>query len=618
MCGILGLIKNNGNINSDNFKKLNDLQSHRGPDASGQWISNNGNIALGHRRLSIIDLNQGAQPMLSHDKSLIITFNGEIYNYIDLKKELSDIGHKFRTNSDTEVILMAYREWGEACVNKFRGMFAFGIVDLNKKEIFLARDPFGIKPLVYYQDKNLFCFASEINTVAQIENLDLKIDYNSIDYYLYLQYIPDPLTIYDKVKKLEPAHLMKVDFSGKIISKKRYWKPQFNPKYSKSESVWFNEFEEIMRDSIKAHTVSDVSLGSFLSGGVDSTLVTKYLSEIKKDLNTFSIGFEEKEYNELDYSYVAAKKIGSSHFTKVVTPDFFSILGKIVKHYGEPFGDSSAIPTYYVSKLAKKSVKVVLSGDGGDELFGGYNSYLAWQEKINKKNSRPFLKNVLRSVLSIFRPKQFLPEKPNLECWLGISQYFNYYQRKHLWKDEFQDSINKNYKYFTEYNKDFKNNSLVNKAQLYDLTNYLPFDILRKVDIASMMNGLEVRVPFLDKKVAEFALSMPEEINVSNSKWEGKRLLKKALENDFSDSYIYRQKQGFAVPLDKWFQSKGDLYSEPYRRLINSESKIFTEIFNLDAVYNFISSGDYSKTYFLLFLEEWFRQYENRKDLIKI
>jgi asparagine synthase (glutamine-hydrolysing) len=618
MCGILGIIKNNQIIEKDAFAQLNDVQVHRGPDAGGVWFSQDLSVALGHRRLSIIDLDLGSQPMLSGDGGLIITFNGEIYNYQELKSELIRRDHNFKTNSDTEVILNSYKEWGGECVKKFRGMFAFAIVDQNKKELFLARDQFGIKPLVYYHSEDIFCFASEIRTLAKIKNLDLALNYSSIDYYLWLQYIPDPITIYKNIWKLEAAHSMRIDLYGKIIEKKRYWFPEFNPRYDKTEEEWIEGFEEVICDSVKMHTVSDVPVGAFLSGGIDSTIISQNLSIVSSNFKTFSIGFEEEEYNELMYSQEVSKKIGSGHYQKVIIPDFFPVMGKLVEYYGEPFGDSSAIAAYFVSKLASEKVKVVLSGDGGDELFGGYNSYVAWQDRMDKKSKRSMLLNIARSLMGKIRPYKYVPEKPTLECWMNLVEYFNYYNRRYLWKKEYHQQLNKKYVFFDNYKDSFTKNSLVHKAQLFDLTNYLPFDILKKVDIASMINSLEVRVPFLDKKVAEYALTMPEEVNKKGEKWEGKKILKKILDKNFSSSFIYRKKQGFAIPLDTWFGSQGKLYSEPYMRLMNSGSEIFKQIFNLDAVYNFINLGDHSRTYFLLFLEEWLRQYENRKDLIRI
>ena len=621
MCGIFGVIKKEGKIDIANFKILNSKQIHRGPDEQGIWVNADGRVALGHNRLSIIDLKQGQQPLLDEKRRAVIIYNGEIYNYQDIKRELVKKKHFFTTASDTEVVLRAYLEWGEKCVDYFRGMFAFAIVDGLKKEIFLARDHFGIKPLVYYHDENIFAFASEINILSKIGNLDLSLDLNAIDQYLWLQYIPAPQTAYQKIKKLEPAHLMKIDFNGKIIVKKeRYWLPKFAPRFNKNFDSWLDDFEEKIYESVNIHTVADVPYGAFLSGGIDSSLVVGNLKAIAdKKIKTFSIGFKEEGYNESVYSDLAAKTYGTEHFNELVTPDFFSVFNELVKHYGEPFGDSSAIPTYYVSKLASQHVKVVLSGDGGDELFGGYNSYIAWRGLGSKKASRPALLNFVRFWLTVFSPRKYVPEKPSLEAWLNIIRYFGYHERKNLWKSEYRRFLNSELSSFAPNKKLFKKLSLVNKAQFFDLLYYLPNDILNKVDVASMANSLEVRVPFIDKKIAEFALTIPEDINVKeDSKWIGKSILKKSLEAHFAQSFIYRTKQGFAIPIDYWFGENGSLYSEPYMRLMNTDSKLFKEYFNLAAVYEFISGGNSSQIYLLLFLEEWLKQYENNKDRIKL
>lgn len=618
MCGILGVVKKNNEIDSFAFKLLNRSLRHRGPDAEGFWFGNKNRIALGHNRLSIIDLKKGQQPMISLNKDLIITFNGEIYNYKILKEELIKKKYKFLSDSDTEVVLNSYREWGVDCVKKFRGMFAFGLVDKRKKEIFLARDYFGIKPLVYYHDQDIFCFCSELGLISKIANIDLEIDYSAIDLYLRFQYIPAPKTIYKKVKKLEPAHFLRLDFFGNILQKEKYWQPEFKTNKSKTEDEWLAEFEEVIKESVKMHMISDVPVGAFLSGGIDSTLITKYMSQFNKNVNTFGIAFKEKDYNESTYSERVATKYSTKHNSKIINSDFFSILKKLVSYYGEPFGDSSAIPTFYVSKLAREKVKVVLSGDGGDELFGGYNSYIAWIEKATKKEKSSIIYNFARLFLSLVKPNRYSTLEPTFKNWLNLVEYFSFYERKSLYKQDFQVFLSNKYSFFDNYKKTFKKNTIVQKAQLFDILNYLPFDILTKVDIASMANGLEVRVPFLDKKVAEFALKVPEKINSRNYNWEGKVLLKKILEKDFPPSFVYRKKQGFAIPIVKWFGENGALYAEPYKKLIDSDSKIFKNIFNIDAVYASISCGEYSKIYFLLFLEEWLLQNENRKNLIKL
>lgn len=621
MCGILGVLKKGEKINLDNFKALNKLQNHRGPDDEGFWFSENCQIALGHRRLSIIDLKHGQQPMVNTEKKVAIVYNGEIYNYKEIKEELGRKGYGFNTLSDTEVVLNSYLEWGENCVNYFRGMFAFAVVDEFKNEIFLARDNAGIKPLVYYIDEKIFCFASEIKTLSNISNLDLELDFNSVDLYLQFQYIPAPKSIFKKIKKLESGHFMIVGMDGQIRKHERYWRPKFNPDKFKNINDWTEEFEKTMSESVKLHTVSDVTYGAFLSGGLDSTLIVKYLSKLNQSkIKTFSIGFNEPEYNELKYSKVASEKFSTDHYYEIITADdYLSIFEKLVSGYGEPFGDSSAIPTYYVSRLASQHVKVVLSGDGGDEFFGGYNSYQVWRELIRKKKSRPMYLNFIRFWLSLIRPERFVPEKPNLNAWINIVSYYNNSRRRFLWQDEYKQYFNRECTLFNGFVEDFNKNTLVNKAQLFDIVNYLPSDILTKVDIASMMNSIEVRVPFIDNKVIEMALSVPEDINFKNAKdWDGKILLKNNLGKEFSHDFVYRKKQGFGVPLDRWYGENGPLYNEPYMKLMNSRSEIFRKIFNIEKIYEYVTCGEHHKTYLFLFLEEWLYQFENDKNKIKI
>ena len=614
MCGILGIIKIKGQIKLDNFKKINKIQNHRGPDNEGYWLDEQKRIALGNNRLSIIDLEHGRQPIVNSKQKTVIVYNGEIYNYLELRRILKEKGYNFHTMSDTEVVLMAYSEWGQNCVNHFRGMFAFAIVDSNKREIFLARDYIGIKPLVYYSDENIFGFASEIRTLANINNFDLELDFTSIDLYLWLQYIPAPRTVFTKIKKLEPGHVMVVGFDGEIKRKTRYWRPEFKPSNFKNFSDWAETFDHTLSRSVKAHTVADVTYGAYLSGGLDSSLIVKYLAmHDNTRIKTFTIGFNEPDYNELEYSKIAAEKFNTDHHYEIITAnDYKSIFQELVRGFGEPFGDSSAVPTFFVSKLAGKHVKVVLSGDGGDELFGGYNSYYVWKYLMRKKIDRPWHLNFIRFWLSVLMSSRFVPERHNLAAWLNINSYYRFIQRERLWKNEYKEFLNRKYGYFDEYKNDFRKNSLVHKAQLFDLTNYLPYDILTKIDITSMMNSLESRVPFIDKEVIEMALSIPEKININEKgAWEGKSLLKENLKNDFPPSFIFRKKQGFGVPLLQWFGEDGAMYGEPFTKLVNSRSEKFQEIFNLDAVYNLLCQGEHNNTYLLLFLEEWLYQFEN-------
>ena len=319
-----------------------------------------------HARLSIIDLETGKQPICNEDGTVWITYNGEIYNYRELRLQLEGKGHQFHTKSDTEVIVHSYEEWGDQCVERFRGMFAFGIADLKQQRVFLARDQLGIKPLYYLRTASCFAFASEIQALRCIPHLDLSIDIQGLDQYLWLQYIPAPKTIFKEISKLPPAHYLTVTFDGDCSRAEEYWRIRFSPVRRRSEGEWLEMIEEVVRDSVKTHLVSDVPFGAFLSGGVDSSAVVAYMSRtMTEPVKTFSIGFEEDEFSEIDYAEVVAKKWGTEHHVEIVKPDALEVLPRLVKHYGEPFGDSSALPTYYVCQMARKHVPMVLSpGDG--------------------------------------------------------------------------------------------------------------------------------------------------------------------------------------------------------------------------------------------------------------
>lgn len=616
MCGILGAVKNQDSIDRENFNKLNRLQSHRGPDGEGLWFGCDDHVALGHRRLSIIDLKQGGQPMSDPDSGLVLVYNGEIYNYRELGSELKAKGHSFRTNSDTEVLLRSYLEWGSGCLLHLRGMFAFAVVDPLRQELFLARDPIGIKPLVYASGKGIFCFASEIRTLANIGNLDLQPDLHAIDLYLALQYIPAPTSVFHDVKKLPPGHFMRVGFDGSVKEIKRYWQARFRPRSSKTAQEWQEELDAKLSESVRYHTVSDVDYGAFLSGGIDSTLVVKNLSRFRDHgLKTFSIGVDSAELDETGYACLAAQKYGTDHFQQSIGPwDYMDNLDAIARVYGEPFGDSSAIPAFFVSKLASRQVKVVLSGDGADELFGGYNLYNLWCDLRHKKESRPLYLNIARGILSRLLPQVYVPERHDLPAWMNLLTYYTYRQRKALWREGNMPIDVAASREFDCLRAEFKRSALTQKAQLYDLSFYLPNDMLVKIDIASMRHGLESRVPFIDREVVDLALEIPEELNIPSQEGQnGKLLLKKMLLPDFGPQFVNRQKQGFGVPLADWFSAGGDLYNEPYMRLLNPRSRLFYKLFSQNGIFDMLSRGEHYKTHLLLILEAWLHYYEQEK-----
>jgi asparagine synthase (glutamine-hydrolysing) len=609
MCGIAGYINLKSKAEEDIIKGMTDIIAHRGPDGFGHKLFNN--AAIGHTRLSIIDLAAGAQPMSNSNQTLWITFNGEIYNYLELKSDLENLGVQFKTNSDTEVIIYAYEKWGVNCLNKLRGMFSLAILDTTKKEIFLARDHFGIKPLYIYKDKNTIAFGSELQQFKYLPEFDNTINTVALDNFLWLQYIPAPLTIFNSVEKLKPAHYVIVSLSGKISDQIQYWDISYSKKQIKTKQEWLEATDDVLKKSVKAHLVSDVPFGAFLSGGIDSTLVVKYMSEIlPSKVKTFSIGFEEEAYNELKYSEEAAKAFNTDHYTQIVKPNALELLPKLVKHYGEPYGDSSALPTYYVCELAKKHVTMVLSGDGGDECFAGYNSYLDWQKYMPlnyrvgfKKKVYPFLEKVL--------PARY-PKKNTLDYWLEHIQYLDNNWRSKLWKEEFKSSQKKHPKGFEEFFEHTAKYSLANQVQYMDAKTYMPYDILTKVDVASMCHSLEVRTPLIDKELWEFAATIPEEFNIikgSDNKWEGKLLLKQLLEKNFSKEFIYRKKQGFAIPLQKWFSDEGQLRDTLNDSVLSSNSHLST-YFDNNSLAELLTSSNIGGMWLMLFLEEWLNQFK--------
>ena len=609
MCGIIGILNlDKRPVSSRLLDQMTSALSHRGPDETGAW--KNGFIGLGHKRLSIIDLQTGKQPMSDKTGNVWITYNGELYNFLELKQLLILKGYSFRTTSDTEVILYSYIEWGDNCVEKFRGMFAFGILDMTKKRLFLARDHLGIKPLVYLSTPGCFAFSSEIQALRCLDNIPLELDLRAIDQYLFLQYIPAPLTIYKQVKKLPPAHRLSISFDGEISGPERYWDLEFKPDHSLDESEWLEALDKVLYDSVKAHLVSDVPFGAFLSGGIDSTAIVTYMAQIlKQPVKTFSIGFEEEAFNELQYAEVVAKQCMTDHHVEIVKPDALSILPKLVKHYGEPFGDSSALPTYYVSEMARKHVPMVLSGDGGDEAFAGYNTYRGWIQWL-KFHKTPFWKKVLYPAVSSIFPKRYPKRTSETKNWFKQINYFPDDLRRELWRREYRDIPGLPIEAFEKESDNTADYGAINKVQYMDIKTYLPYDILTKVDIASMLNSLEVRTPLVDVRVFEFAATIPEHLNMNknaNNEFEGKLLLKKLLKKYYPETFIHRTKMGFSVPIQKWFEAPDNLQNDILDRILQKNSLI-NEFFCPEQIGKLIETQSYSLLWLILFLEEWLYQ----------
>ena len=560
MCGIFGIITEKFVVPVEVIKNGVSYISHRGPDDQG--IFQQGPVAFGHCRLSVIDLATGHQPMQNAEKSLCITYNGEIYNHRELRKELAAKGHVFHTQSDTETLLAAYSEWGAACVERLRGMYAFALADFSRRQIFLARDIFGIKPLVYRQGAGVFAFASEIPALLRIPFFPQSpIDKEAVALFFRYQYIPSPHSVYSDIRKLQPAHAMLVGFDGQIQRIWRHHSFSFSPDKKLSETEALEQTDAVIQEAVLAHTLSDVPIGVFLSGGIDSTLIAFNLARtVGKEIPAFTIIFNEEEFSELTYAEIAAKRLGLTLHVATVDAECMEKLPGILAHYGEPYGDSSVLPTWHVTQFARKFVPVVLSGDGGDELFGGYHSHAAWMRHSTWRN----IKN-LGGAAARLRPqtcyrhlRELLAGKPNSkEAWQSFVQYYTPEGIRILLKPEYRMYADSLPQAYHELDDASAVRSRLDKAQLYDMISYMPECILPKVDVTSMCHGLEVRPALLDKKVLSFACSLPERYRF-NSNQGGKAVLKRLLLHEgFSENFVYRYKQGFSSPIKHWLLPGG-------------------------------------------------------------
>ena len=613
MCGISGYINKTNSFDINNLKKINNQLNHRGPDEDG--IYSHLNVGIGHKRLSIIDLSSGQQPMKNDDESLVITYNGELYNYLEIKQDLIKQGFHFHTSSDTEVILKAYQYYGNACVQHFRGMFAFAIININKKEVFIARDHLGIKPVVFYEDEHSFAFASEINALKATPNFINDIDLYAIDQYLTYQYIPAPRTAFRKIKKLLPGHYMVVDFNGNIKVNKPYWDIEFKAE-KKSKKYWLNELESAIKKSVKMHTVSDVSFGAFLSGGIDSTLIVKYMTEILGEgVKTYTIGFKDSQVNESHWAEKVAKKYKTDHTSMTLDGNALEILPQLVKHYGEPFGDFSSVPTFYVSQLAAKDVKMVLSGDGADEAFAGYSHYPRWKRFINTKYNQPYFKN--KTIEKLYPVANKINKTKYPKITSPIDQLSNYLRfrtrmkrdlREKLWKPKYRFLLGLPNEVLYNYESKFQDLNPFSRSQYFDTKVFMPSDILTKVDVASMLSSLEVRTPLTDKCIFELAAKIPHQyfFREENETIHGKDIFKQLLAKDFDVDFLYRKKQGFEIPLGKWL-FEGDNLSHIKKRFNDPSSKIY-ELFDSAFMNTLLNQQKSFEVWLLLVLDEWLKQ----------
>ena len=602
-----------------NNKKMNSYITYRGPDDEGCYT--NEHAAIGMRRLSIIDLSTGNQPIFNENRKLTIVFNGEIYNFQALREELVNKGHKFGTKSDTETILHAYEEYGTDCVKNLEGMFAFAIYDIDKKQIFIARDRSGEKPLYYYKDENKFVFASELKSIIKTFGIRKTINKLALNQYLSLTYIPAPLTIFENIYKLEAGCFLL--YCEKDIHVERYWdllqkKSEFITDYSQCKKL----LRDYLFDSVEKKMISDVPLGAFLSGGIDSSIIVGIMSKLSsRPVETFTIGFKLKDFDESDRAEIVAKRNKTNHHLHYLDyEDAINYLDEIVSTFDEPFADSSAIPTYFVSKYASNFVKVVLTGDAGDELFGGYSKYLInYYSDLYNNLPAPIRKHVVEKIVYSLPDKSSMTRK--IRKVITNSSLDVFEKRKNLMLLGFDDIRRNNLLdrgYLIEDSNDFIGRTYNRIGQVDELlkTLYTDFkvvlegDMLVKVDRMSMLNSLETRVPILDSKVIELAFNMPSEFKIKGR--QQKYILKDTFLDLIPPEILTKSKRGFAVPIGEWF--KGPLKA----RLEEVLSENFVKqqgIFNYDTIRQLIEehmsekNNNASQLWTLFVFQNWYLKY---------
>ncbi len=623
MCGIAGIFDSRGtrNIDSALLRRMTDALRHRGPDGDGHFFAPG--IGLGHRRLSIIDLEGGAQPMFNPERSVVTVYNGEIYNYPELKRALERRGHHFTTQCDTEVILHGWREWGEACVEHFRGMFAFALWDSEQQKLFLARDRLGKKPLYYslLPDGRLI-FGSELKALMQDPALPRKIDTQAVEDYFAYGYIPDPRSIYQGVKKLLPAHTLTFQ-RGREPAERCYWSLDLHTPRLETEGEAREALLDHLKDATRLRLLSDVPLGAFLSGGVDSSgIVALMAGMMDEPVNTFSIAFGDKAFDESQYATEIARRYQTNHLQRDVDPDDFSLVDRLSGFYDEPFGDSSALPTYRVCAVARERVTVCLSGDGGDELFAGYRRYL-WHQREARVRAlfpRP-LRRALFGLAGRLYPKLDWAPRPlrarTTFQELAMDEDLAFFHSVSVTPDALRSALfDRNFRtdlqgyraseVVCQYMRAADTDDTLMRAQYTDMKTWLPGDILTKVDRASMATSLEVRAPLLDHRLVEWAAALSPSLKLSGT--TGKYLLKKALEPYVPDAVLYRPKQGFSVPLARWF--RGPLRGK-VRASVTGRALAETGIFNPQRLRTLVDeheSGrrDHSAVLWLLLMFEAF------------
>ena len=624
MCGICGFI---GEKSKQDLERMTEVMLHRGPDSGGLFFE--GGVGLGIRRLRIIDLDTGDQPIYNENKNLCIVHNGEVYNFKELREDLIKKGHNFYTKSDTEVILHLYEEYGDDCVEYLRGMFVFAIWDKKERRLFVARDRLGIKPLYYYLKNNTLIFASELKALLQNKDSSFVIDYEALDNYLSFLYIPAPLTIFKDVFKLLPAHTL--SFKNGKLETKQYWQLKFGQAKEKSEDYYVERIRGLLDEIVKSHMISDVPLGALLSGGLDSSTVVGLMSKlVKYPIETFSIGFEERfsSYNELEYSRLIAKKFNTKHHEIILKPDIAKIIPKMIWHLDEPFADSSAILSYLITHEARQFVTVGLSGIGGDEVFGGYPRYLGAIASEHYERWPYFLRSGLKNIGG------FIPQSrssPDMGGWIkrflktGISSrdarymqwisYFDSKMKESLYSGGLKEHFMRKTKDYIHFDY-FNDSSIIgylDKISNLDIHTYLPDDLLIMADKMSMANSLELRVPLCDHILVEFCAGISFSTKLKGFKL--KSLFRKLIGDLLPKEVINKRKQGFMVPLADWL--KTDL-KELVSDVLNEASIKKRGYFNFSYVNELLNRHFQGKSVYthqiwsLFIFELWARSYLDR------
>jgi len=635
MCGICGKIyfDRSQAVDGRLLESMAAVLKHRGPDDSGTYVA--GHVGLGHQRLSIIDLSAaGHQPMSNEDASIWIVYNGEIYNFEELRRELEVKGHAFKSHTDTEVIIHLYEEHGPACVHKLRGMFAFAIWDAPQQQLFLARDRAGKKPLAYAVADGALLFASEIKALLQDPAVGREVSPEALSHYLTYQYVPGPLTIFRGIHKLPPAHTLVL--RGARLDIQPYWKLSYAAKREGTSDEQAEQLRALFTEAVRLRLRSDVPLGAFLSGGIDSSAVVAMMSRLAcQPVKTFSIGFEDADYDELKYARMIAERFQTEHTEFVVKPEALRILPKIIWHYDEPFADPSAIPTFYVVQMTRQHVTVALNGDGGDESFAGYERYRADQLAARYLQlPRCVREGIVRRVVNrlpyqdarwslVRRLKRFVSgasEDP-AQRYLTWLCYFTTDMKQQLWSTAFShkaaaaDSV----AVMAEAFRQADTASTLEQALFADVMLYLPYDLLAKVDIASMAYGLEARSPFLDHEVMEFAAALPPGLKLRGR--QTKYILKRAFADLLPRAVCERRKMGFGVPLHRWLRQE---LKQPAYDILLDRRTIERGYFRSEAVRQLLDEhigmrADHSyRLWALLLLELWHRMFIDRRAVLGI